>query len=57
MMHDKTGNIGLADGSVQSTTSSGLRNQTTTTGDASLVGMGVTAAIPGAIGGNYIVIP
>jgi prepilin-type N-terminal cleavage/methylation domain-containing protein len=57
MMHDKTGNIGLADGSVQSTTSSGLRNQTTTTGDASGVGMGVTAAIPGAIGGNYIVNP
>jgi prepilin-type N-terminal cleavage/methylation domain-containing protein len=57
MMHDKTGNIGLADGSVQSTTSSGLRNQTTTTGDASGVGMGVTAAIPGAIGGNYIVTP
>jgi prepilin-type N-terminal cleavage/methylation domain-containing protein len=54
MMHDKTGNIGLSDGSVQSTTSSGLRSQTTTTGDTSAVG---GTAITGALGANCIVNP
>jgi prepilin-type N-terminal cleavage/methylation domain-containing protein len=57
MMHDKTGNLGLSDGSVQSTTSSGLRNQTATTGDTSAIGA-VTATFPGAsVAGNVIVNP
>jgi prepilin-type N-terminal cleavage/methylation domain-containing protein len=57
VMHDKSGNFGLSDGSVQSVTSTGLRTQTTTTGDTTVPDNLFSVAVSGAVGGNLVVVP
>jgi prepilin-type N-terminal cleavage/methylation domain-containing protein len=54
VQHDKSGNIGLSDGSVQSLTSSGLRTALGNTGDAPTSnGAGVAPVYAGALGNIF----
>jgi prepilin-type N-terminal cleavage/methylation domain-containing protein len=53
VQHDKTGNAGLSDGSVQSLTSSGLRQALGTTGDNSAIPSG--ALSPAGSGNNFVI--
>jgi prepilin-type N-terminal cleavage/methylation domain-containing protein len=57
VMHDKAGNLAMADGSCQQVSSSAFRTTLQSTADTSTPITGPTATIAGALGANVVVVP